>query len=310
MSLNISPALVKELREKTGAGMMDCKKALTENGSDIEASIDWLRKKGLAAASKKSGRVTSEGLVGILSTDNIATIVEINAETDFVGRNSEFQNFVKNITEILLKNECFHDSSISDVLSVKYNDACTINEELTRLISVIGENIQFRRAKKITASSTVSTYIHNSVTTGLGRIGVVVALKSNASKDMLLDLGKKIAMHIAAANPVALKIADVPNELLDREKGILEYQAKESGRPAEVIAKMIDGRIKKYFEEVVLLEQPYVMDPKTKVSDMLANISKECGHLIEIESFTKFTLGDGIEKEEKDFASEVQACMS
>lgn len=302
MTTNISPALVKELREKTGAGMMDCKKALDENGSDVEAAIDWLRKKGLSAASKKSGRITSEGLVGISSCDNVAAIVEINAETDFVGRNAEFQNFVKNIADLVVKN------SDSDVLNMKYNDS-SVNEELTRLISVIGENIQFRRAKKITASNVVSTYIHSSVTAGLGRIGVVVALKSSADKIMLNDLGKKIAMHIAASNPIALKISDVPSDLLEREKAILEDQARASGRPPEVISKMIDGRIKKYFEEVVLLEQPYIMDGKTKVSEMLENISKECGHVVEIESFVKFTLGEGIEKEEKDFASEVQACM-
>lgn len=303
MTTNISPASVKALREKTGAGMMDCKKALIETSGDVEEAIDWLRKKGLAAASKKAGRVASEGLVGVACAGNVAAIVEVNSETDFVGRNQEFQAFVGKLANLVIKN------GDQDLLNMDYDSSQKVSDEVNRLISVIGENIQVRRAKQIIATNVTSSYIHSSVAPSLGRIGVLVALKSSADKNLLEDLGKKIAMHIAASNPIALNIADVPADLLEREKSILEEQANASGRPKDVIAKMIEGRIKKYYEEVVLTEQPYIMDGKTKVSDMLKNASKECGHEIEIESFVKFVLGEGIEKEEKDFASEVQACM-
>ncbi len=300
----ISPALVKELREKTGAGMMDCKKALTETQGDLEAAVDWLRKKGLSAAAKKAGRVAAEGLVGVLSLGKTGCVVEVNAETDFVARNPAFQEFVQKTLGCALD----HKVSSVEALEVLPMDGGTIKDGLTQLISVVGENMNLRRVQILSVNDgVVASYVHNSVAPNIGRIGVLVALESAGDKTVLADLAKKIAMHIAAAKPVSLKIEDVDPALLEREKAILIDQAQSSGRPAEVIQKMVEGRIRKFYEEIVLLEQAFVMDGKTKVADVVAQTAKELGTSVTLSAFSHFVLGEGIEKEEVDFAAEVQA---
>jgi elongation factor Ts len=301
---DISASLVKSLREKTGAGMMDCKKALQETSGNFEEAVDWLRKKGLAAASKKSGRVAAEGLIAVASQGSVASLVEVNAETDFVGRNPEFQVFVENISKILLQKEM----SLEELETYSYAPGVTVTDELTRLIAVIGENMTLRRVQRVSVSKgVVATYVHSAVAPNLGRIGVLVALESSTDSPELLELGKKLAMHVAAANPLALSIQDVDPAILEREKNILREQALASGRPEDVVAKMLEGRIRKYYEEIVFLEQAYVMDGKTKVSDVLAEASKKIGAPVTLKCFARYTLGEGIEKAQNDFAAEVQA---
>lgn len=301
----VSAVLVKTLREKTGAGMMDCKKALHEVNGDLDSAVDWLRKKGLSAAAKKAGRVAAEGLVGIASGEsNCACVVEINSETDFVSRNDQFQKLVKDIANLASAQE--YDSQ--SVLQAKLSDGNAVSDSITNLVAVIGENISYRRHKRICVSEgVVSTYIHNSVVENLGKIGVLVALESKADKNKLHELGKKIAMHIAAASPHCLDISSVSPEALEKEKVILTEQAKASGRPDDVIQKMVEGRIRKYYEEVVLLEQVFVMDGKTKISQVVENASKELGTSIVLKDFARFALGEGIEKQVSDFAAEVKA---
>lgn len=302
---DISATLVKTLREKTGAGMMDCKKALHEVNGDLEAAVDWLRKKGLAAAAKKAGRVAAEGLVGVASSEKFAAVVEINAETDFVARNPHFQGLVNQVADIATQSQHTVES-LGDALFK--GEAATVNEEITRLIAVIGENMNLRRVHRLVVDQgVVATYIHGAVAPNLGRIGVLVALESSADKDKLEELGKKLSMHVAAAQPQALTVAEVDAEVLERERTILVEQARASGRPEEVIQKMVEGRLKKYYEEVVFLEQTYVIDGKTKISDVIEQTAKEAGHPIKLTGFVRFTLGEGIEKEESDFAAEVQA---
>ncbi|MBP9753042.1 MAG: elongation factor Ts [Proteobacteria bacterium] len=302
----ISPLLVKNLREKTGAGMMDCKKALIETNGNLEEAIDWLRKKGLAAAAKKAGRVASEGLVGVAASGCSASIVEINAETDFVARNPQFQELVATSAKLAVENKAVDAESFKTVAFPA--EGGTVEGEITRLIAVIGENMNLRRVQTLTVSSgVVSTYVHSAVAPGLGKIGVLVALESTADEAKLQELGKKIAMHVAAAVPQALKIEDVDSSALEREKAILIDQARATGRPEDVIQKMVEGRIRKYYEEVVLLEQAYVIDGKTKISDVIAQASKELGTEVTLTAFARYTLGEGIEKEETDFAAEVQA---
>lgn len=301
----ISPTLVKTLREKTGAGMMDCKKALVEAAGDLEAAVDWLRKKGLAAAAKKAGRVASEGLVAVSAGDKAAAVVEINAETDFVARNPQFQSLCATVAQIA----CEHANDVESLKSAAYpGEGATVDAAITQAIAVIGENMSLRRMTRLSVSQgVVSSYCHAAVAPGLGKIGVLVALESAADHDKLQELGKKIAMHVAAAVPQALKIADVDSSALDRERAVLEEQARASGRPEEVIQKMVEGRIRKYYEEVVLLEQIYVVDGKTKIADVVAQAAKEFGTDVQLTSFARFALGEGIEKEESDFAAEVQA---
>lgn len=306
----ITSSLVKTLREKSGAGMMDCKKALIETDGNIEAAIDWLRKKGLAAASKKAGRIASEGLIGTATALNKACIVEVNSETDFISRNADFQKFVKHVTTLILEHSPANNDAL---LSLPYEtqEGHLVQDELVRLISVIGENMTVRRFKQIAVSQgTVASYIHNAVTPDAGRIGVLVALESAANPEALKDLGRKIAMHIAATSPIALRIEDVDASLLERERSILAEQARASGRPDNVIEKMIEGRIRKYYEEVVLLEQTFVVDGKTKVADVIEAASKELGTSVQLVAFERYLLGDGIEKEAVDFAAEVQAQAS
>ena len=301
---NISASLVKELRDKTGAGMMDCKNALNENNGDIESSIDWLRTKGLAKAAKKSGRVASEGLIAVSSSDDFSAIIEVNSETDFVARNDTFQNVASTISSLGLM------SSSIDELKEQNIDEKDINVEsyITEMISSIGENINLRRMTRFDSSnSNVSTYIHGQVNEGLGKIGVMVNLKSDAEKEALSELGKKIAMHIAATNPLSVSIEDIPSDVLERERNILIEEARESGKPEDIIEKMIDGRLKKFYQESVLLEQTYVIDGESKVSSVLQSL----GSPVEIIEFVRYELGEGIEKaSDEDFASEVDSMVT
>ncbi len=301
----ISATLVKTLREKTGAGMMDCKKALNEVDGDLEAAVDWLRKKGLAAAAKKAGRVAAEGLVGVASSGVSAAVVEINAETDFVARNPHFQSLVAQTATIAAQTPWTVESLATSAFK---GESATVQEEITRLIAVIGENMSLRRVSHLTVKQgVVATYVHGAIAPGLGRIGVLVALESAAEPSQLEELGKKLAMHVAAAQPQALSVQDVDAASLERERAILVEQARSSGRPEDVIQKMVDGRLKKFYEEVVFLEQVYVVDGKTRIQEVIAQTAKELGHPIELKGFARFALGEGIEKEVTDFAAEVQA---
>jgi elongation factor Ts len=303
----ITPALVKTLRERTGAGMMDCKKALMEVSGDLEAAVDWLRKKGLAAAAKKAGRVAAEGLVGIAATADgkSAAVIEINAETDFIARNEHFQNLVSQTAKIAAANTCDVDALLTTSFP---GEGGTVQGEITRLIALIGENMNLRRISRLSVTNgAVATYMHNATTAGLGRIGVSVALESTGDAAKLMELGKKISMHIAAAHPQALNIDAVDPTMLERERTILVDQARASGRPEDVIQKMVEGRVRKYYEEIVLLEQPFVMDGKTKISEVVANAAQELGTDVKLTGFIRYALGEGIEKEESDFAAEVMA---
>lgn len=301
---NISASLVKELRDKTGAGMMDCKNALNENNGDIESSIDWLRTKGLAKAAKKSGRVASEGLIAVSSSDDFSAIIEVNSETDFVARNDIFQNVASKISSLGLMS-----SSIDDLKEQNIDEKdMNVESYITEMISSIGENINLRRMTRFDSSnSNVSTYIHGQVNEGLGKIGVMVNLKSDAEKEALSELGKKIAMHIAATNPLSVSIEDIPSDVLERERNILIEEARESGKPEDIIEKMIDGRLKKFYQESVLLEQTYVIDGESKVSSVLQSL----GSPVEIIEFVRYELGEGIEKaSDEDFASEVDSMVT
>ena len=301
----ITPNLVRELREKSGAGMMDCKKALVENNGDLEAAVDWLRKKGLAAAAKKAGRVAAEGLVGVAASGNAAAVVEINAETDFIARNPQFQAMVLQAAEIAAAK----DHTVESLAQAPFKgEAATLSEEITRLIAVIGENMNLRRVERLSvANGVVATYVHTATTPGLGRIGVLVALESTSDAAKLQDLGRKIAMHVAAATPQSLDVASLDPLALERERAVLVDQARASGRPEEVIQKMVEGRVRKFYEEVVLLEQVFVMDGKTKIADVVEQFAKEIGTPVVLKGFVRYNLGEGIEKEETDFAAEVQA---
>ncbi|WP_029014755.1 translation elongation factor Ts [Niveispirillum irakense] len=299
----ITAALVKELREKTGAGMMDCKKALAETEGDMEGAVDWLRKKGLAAAAKKSGRVAAEGLVGVATNGLVGAAVELNAETDFVARNDAFQNAVSTVTTLALDS----NGDLETLKGVAYpGTGRTVGEELTHLVATIGENMNLRRVAKLEVKDgIVASYVHSALVPGLGKIGVLVALESTGDKAKLADLGKQIAMHIAAARPEALDIADVDPTALDRERAVLSEQAAASGKPANIIEKMVEGRVRKYYEEVVLLEQLYVIDGETKIRKVVENAAKDVGAPVALTGFVRFTLGEGIEKEATDFAAEV-----
>jgi elongation factor Ts len=301
----ITAALVKELREKSGAGMMDCKKALIENNGDIEQAIDWLRKKGLSAAAKKSGRIAAEGLVAVASEGNKAAIVEVNAETDFVARNAQFQAYAGTVAKLALNS----GNSLEVLQAEKYPDSGrSVQEELTHLVATIGENMSLRRVKQVSVpQGIVASYIHNAVAPNAGKIGVLVALESTGDAAKLTALGKQIAMHVAATNPQSLSTADLDPASIARERAVLEDQAKTSGRPPEVIAKMVEGRLRKFYEEVVLSEQTFVVDGETKVAKVVENAAKEIGAPIRLAGFVRFALGEGIEKKSEDFAAEVAA---
>ena len=302
MSL-ITAALVKELREKTGAGMMDCKNALVETNGNIEESIDWLRKKGISGAEKKSVRVAADGVVTVSMSDNSAALVEINSETDFVSRNPDFQNFARNVSKIALNS----GSSLEELENAKYLDSeKSVKDALTDLIGLIGENIVLRRTVLFNSSSNIfASYIHGQIDKGLGKIGVIVVIESNGDVIKVKEFGKKLSMHIAASKPVAISANDVDPSIIDRERKILIEQAKDSGKPDNIIEKMVEGRISKFFSEITLLDQIWVMDGETKVSKVIENIEKEISSNIIIKDFKYFILGDGIEIETKDFATEV-----
>jgi elongation factor Ts len=296
----ITAALVKDLRDKTGAGMMDCKKALIETDGDIEPAIDWLRKKGLAAAAKKSGRVAAEGLVGVASTTNKAAIVEVNAETDFVARNETFQEFVAKVAEIVLE----IGDDLDAVNAAPFPDTGrTVAEELTHLVATIGENMTIRRAKVLSVSQgVVASYMHKALRPGLGQIGVLAAVEGPGELATLETLGRQVGMHVAAARPEALDIDAVDPAALDRERAVLSEQARASGKPEAIIEKMVDGRIRKYYEEVVLLEQVWVHDGESRVRA----VAKKAG--VTLTGFVRFQLGEGVEKPQgPDFAAEVAA---
>lgn len=301
----ITASLVKELREKTGAGMMDCKKALAETGGDLEGAVDWLRKKGLAAAAKKSGRVAAEGLVAVATAGTVGAVVEVNAETDFVARNDKFQGFAAKAAELAL-------AGAGDVEALKQaaypGTVHTVQDELTSLIATVGENMNLRRSVRLSVpAGVVVSYVHSAIAPGLGKIGVLVALESTGDAAKLAELGKQIAMHIAAARPDALDIADVDTSALERERNVLAEQARASGKPENIVEKMLEGRIRKYYEEVVLLEQTYVIDGETKVRKVVENVAKEIGTPVKLTGFVRYALGEGIEKAESDFAAEVAA---
>ncbi len=300
----ITAAAVKDLRERTGAGMMDCKKALGETGGDIEAAVDWLRTKGLAAAAKKAGRVAAEGLVGVATNGTHGAVVEVNSETDFVAKNDQFQNFVRAVTDVALS----RGESDIEALKAAPMGATTVGDALTANIATIGENQSLRRAVTMSVKQgVVVSYVHNAAGAGLGKIGVLVALESSADEAALTGLGKQLAMHIAAANPLALSSEALDAELIARERAIAEEKAKESGKPAEIIAKMVDGSIAKFRKENALLSQPFVIDGKTPVAEVVAAAGKEAGATITLTGFVRMQLGEGIEKQESDFAAEVAA---
>ena len=303
----VTAALVKQLRGISGAGMMDCKKALEETGGDIDAAIDWLRTKGLATAAKKSGRVAAEGLVAINVAGTSAAMIELNAETDFVSRNDDFQSLALNLAKL-----ANNASDIASLNSLEFpNTERTVAEEITHNIATIGENIMLRRMKNIKVNKgRVISYIHNATANGMGRIGVLVALESDAGTEILESLGKQIAMHVAATKPASLSVESLAPEMVQRERDVLIEQAKESGKPQEIAEKMVEGRLRKYYQEVVLLEQIFVIDGESKVSEVIKNVAIDCGSEIILKEFSFFVLGDGIEKEEVDFAEEVAAQLN
>ncbi|QNN65912.1 elongation factor Ts [Sphingomonas rhizophila] len=300
----ITAASVKELRERTGAGMMDCKKALAENNGEMEASVDWLRAKGLAAAAKKAGRTAAEGLVGVAVEGTKGAVVEVNSETDFVAKNEQFQDFVRNVAQLALAG----GGDVDALKASAYPGGGTVEEKLTDNIATIGENQSLRRAKLLeVAEGAVVSYVHNAAAPNMGKIGVLVALEGAAPAETLNALGKQIAMHIAAANPLALNADDLDAALLAREKAIAVEKAAESGKPANIVEKMVEGSMAKFRKENALLSQLFVIDGKTPVADVVAAAGKEAGSPITLKAFERFQLGEGIQKEESDFAAEVAA---
>ena len=300
----VTASLVKELRDKTGAGMMDCKNALVETNANIEEAVDWLRKKGISGAEKKSSRVAADGVISVSMNNEAAALVEINSETDFVSRNPDFQNFARNISDIAL----LSGSTIEALKSAKYtNSEKTVEESLTDLIGLIGENIVLRRTYLLSksANSIFSSYIHGQISEGLGKIGVIISIESNGDIDKINAFGKQLAMHIAASKPIAINSEGVDNTVIERERSILIEQAKDSGKPDNIIEKMVEGRISKFFSEITLLDQTWVIDGESKVSKILKDLENELSCSILIKDFKYFILGEGIEVEKKDFATEV-----
>lgn len=298
----ISASLVKELRERTGAGMMDCKKALTETNGDIEAAIDWLRTKGLAKAAKKAGRVAAEGLVGIVTKGPAGAMAEVNSETDFVARNEQFQKMVSGIAGLALG----ADGDVAKLAGMTYPGTSeTVEHFVAEMIATIGENMTLRRTALLNVKSgVVSSYMHNQVADGLGKIGVLVALESEGNADVLGEIGRQIAMHVAATNPIALNIDGVPAEILEREKGILAE--KNQGKPEHVLEKIFQSSLKSFAKENTLLEQPFIHDTSKTVSQALKDAEKAAGGAIALKGYVRYALGEGIEKPEDDFAEEVK----
>ena len=303
--MEITAAMVKQLREATGVGMMDCKKALAENNGDMEAAIDWLRTRGLAKAAKKADRVAAEGLVGVATAGPRAALVEVNSETDFVARNEQFQDIVGNIAKLALD----ADGDVVKLGEMPFpGTGHSVSAELTEAIAKIGENMSLRRTAALEVTDgVVESYVHNAVKAGLGKIGILVALESSGDKQALSTLGKQLAMHIAAAQPQAISPEELDQDVVARERAIILEQVKESGKPADIAEKMVDGRMRKYFEEVTLLSQTFVIDVETKVADAIKNAEKDVGAPVKLTRFVRFALGEGIEKAESDFAAEVAA---
>jgi elongation factor Ts len=300
----ITAASVKELRERTGAGMMDCKKALAENNGEMEAAIDWLRAKGLSAAAKKAGRTAAEGLVGVVVEGTRGAVVEVNSETDFVAKNEIFQDFVRNVAKLVLEN----GPDVEALGAAQYPGGGTVQEKLTDNIAKIGENQSLRRAAVVDVNQgAVVSYVHNQVEPGLGKIGVLVALESSAPAETLQALGKQIAMHVAAAHPLALDADSLDSDLVERERSIAMEKAKESGKPQNIIEKMVEGGLAKFRKDNALVSQLFVMDNKTPVAEVVASAAKDSGTGIELKGFVRFQLGEGIEKKQDDFAAEVAA---
>jgi len=298
----INAALVKELRDKTGAGMMDCKKALVETKGNVEEATDWLRKKGISGADKKSSRVAAEGVIAISSSENSISLLEINSETDFVSKNPDFQNFVRNVSNIALNS----GTDIEALKNANYDGNKSVSQVLTELIAKIGENIVLRRANLIKSDNSVfSHYIHGQVAEGMGKIGVVISIESNGDKTKIHNFGKQLSMHIAAAKPIAVSAEDVDKNIIDRERNILIEQAKDSGKSDNIIEKMVEGRISKFFSDITLLDQIWVIDGERKVSKIIKDTEKELNCNIKINEFKCYILGEGIDVEKKDFAKEV-----
>jgi elongation factor Ts len=301
----ITAALVKDLREKTGAGMMDCKRALGETKGDLEQAVDWLRKKGLAAAAKKAGRVAAEGLVGVATAGGAGALVEVNSETDFVARNDAFQAFVKTATDLTLAK----GDDLEALKAAPYpGTGRNVGEELAHLIATIGENMALRRARRLEVKNgVVVSYVHSAVSPGVGKIGVLIALESAAAAEGVAALGRQLAMHVAAASPAYLDIGSVDKETLEREREILRDQARQSGKPEAIVEKMVEGRLRKFYEESVLLEQVYVIDGETRVGKVVEAAAKQLGSPVRVAGYVRFKVGEGIEKKESDFAAEVAA---
>jgi elongation factor Ts len=300
----VTAALVKELREKTGAGMMDCKKALNQTDGDLEAAVDWLRKAGLAAVAKKAGRVAAEGLVAVAAAGTRGAVIEVNAETDFVARNEQFQAFVRAAAQIALE----MGGDMEAIIAARLPSGATVGEELSTLVATIGENMTLRRAAGISVDKgVVSSYVHNATGEGLGRIGVLVGLESEGDPEKLAAFGRQLAMHVAAAAPQWTDVSEVSADALDRERAILSEQARASGKPDDIIAKMVEGRLRKFYEEVVLLDQVFVIDGESRVREAVEAAGKDAGASIKLVGFVRFALGEGIERKQADFAAEVAA---
>ena len=301
----ITASLVKELRDKTGAGMMDSKTALVETKGDLEAAVDWLRKKGLAKAAKKSGRVAAEGLIGAVVAKNKGVLVEVNSETDFVARNEQFQGLVKLIAQAAL-----HNSTDVEKLKAVKMGGSTVEEAIASAISTIGENMTLRRAAVLTvAEGVVGSYVHSSIADGLGKIGVLVGLESKGKPDTLAEIGRKIAMHVAASNPQAIDAAGLDKATIERERNVLADKARAAGKPDNVIEKIVESGLKTYYKEVTLAEQAFVHDPSKSVGQALKEAEGQAGGPIKISGFLRYALGEGVEKQEQDFAAEVAAVV-
>ena len=304
----ITAALVKELRDQTGAGMMDCKRALGDTNGDVEAAVDWLRKKGLAAAAKKAGRVAAEGLIGVATGPKAGAVVEVNSETDFVARNELFQDFVRKVAQLAVAAD--RDAEALKAASFAGNGK-TVEGELTDLIARIGENMVLRRVARLSVGQGhVASYVHNSVSPGLGKIGVLVALESAAGEDVLAPLGRQLAMHVAAANPLYLDQSSVPAAALDRERAVLRDQAGSTGKSADIVEKMVEGRLRKFYEEAVLLDQVYVIDGESRISKVVEAAAKSAGTSVKLAAFVRFVLGEGIDRPTTDLAAEVAAQLA
>ena len=301
--MSITAAMVKELREKSGAGMMDCKTALNESGGDMEAAVDWLRTKGLAKAAKKAGRVAAEGLVGVASDGGKAAVIELNSETDFVARNEGFQELVSKVAKAAIGT----DGSV-EAVSAANLDGKPVSDAITDAIATIGENMTLRRSALLAVNEgVVSIYVHGKVAEGLGKIGVLVALESSGDAAKLDALGRQIAMHVAATSPLALNVAELDPAVVEREKSVFSEQARDSGKPDNIIEKMVEGRLRKFYEEVTLENQAFVINPDQTVEQAVEALAKELGTEVKLSGFVRFALGEGIEKEEQDFAAEVAA---